>query len=142
MTVRGSRILVAHGFKSGSARFVALVVFVVVFAQFAEIRQIAAGGALVVILGGFLAAIVQCFELGAVLAGRFHAFGAKCRRHGADGDCEGDCAEGGGVLQQNRVLLGVATARRIGGEVNGLVNALPQFRYVRRKSVPRRGRYR
>lgn len=35
---------------------------------------------------------------------------ADCCRHGADSDYEGDCAEVGAVLQQNRVLLGVATA--------------------------------
>lgn len=70
---------------------------------------------------------------------------ADCERHresDAEGDCKGDCADLGGGLQQNRVLLGVATARRLGREVNGVVNALPQFRYVRRKSTRRRGRYR
>jgi len=70
-------------------------------AQGIEVRQAAAGRGLVVVAGMLLAA--------AVLAGSLDACGAKGHRHGAEGDCKGDCAELGGILQQNRVLLGVAT---------------------------------
>lgn len=109
MTARGCGILVAHCFKSGSARFVAVVIFVLAFAQSVEVREAAAGSGFVIILGALLAASVRRFDFAAVLTGSFGAFGANCCRDGAEGDCKGDCAEGGGVLQQNRVLLGVAT---------------------------------
>lgn len=77
------------------------MIFVVVFAQYVQVRQVAADGAfvLVVLAAGVLLLAVFCVCTRC----------ANCRRHGTDGDCEGDCAEGGAVLQQNRVLQGVAT---------------------------------
>lgn len=77
------------------------MILVVVFAQHVQVRQVAADGTfvLVVLAAGVMLLVVFCVCTCC----------ANCCRHGAEGDCEGDCAEGGAVLQQNRVLQGVAT---------------------------------
>lgn len=51
-------------------------------------------------------AVIALSLLAVAAAFGLHAVGADCCRHGAEGDCEGDCAEVGAVLQQNRVLQG------------------------------------